>query len=212
MPNTYSCITLTSTRDPFKQKKRVASYRVVFLRFNVDACTIMMILKQFARVRAPMANSRKRARKTSIATRDARKRLKVECDDKRVASALVEHPTLCLYYHRVMTLRDYLLVSLPPTSRTRRRKITSIGRNERHITRDTRKSDPSLQARFPNQSILEEERCLATLLDYTLVCAVRDKSPILKEPLERDFASFSQEANPSTGSSNNVGTTTISEV
>lgn len=159
-----------------------------------------------------MANSRKRARKPSIATKDAHKRLKVECDDNTVGSALVEHPTLCLYYHRVMTLRDFLLASLPPTSRTRRRKITSIGRNERHITRDIRKSDPCLQARFPNQPILEEGRCLATLLDYTLVCAVRDKSPILKEPLEKDFAAFSQQANPSTSSSNYVGLTTISEV
>ena len=158
-----------------------------------------------------MANSRKRARKTSIATRDARKRLKIECDEN-TWSTLVEHPTLCLYYHRVMTLRDFLLASLPSTSRTKRRKIASIGRNERHITRDIRKSDPSLQARSPNQSILEEERCLATLLDYTLVCAVRDKSPILKEPLEKDFASFSQQVNLSTGSSNDVGSTTISEV
>ncbi len=159
-----------------------------------------------------MTKSRKRARKTSIATRDARKRLKTECDDNTVGTALVEHPTLCLYYHRVMTLRDFLLASLPPTSRTRRRKIASIGRNERHITRGIRKSDPSLPVRFPNQPMLEEERCLATLLDYTLVCAVRDKSPILKEPLEKDFASFSQQANPSTGSSNDVGSTTISEV
>lgn len=159
-----------------------------------------------------MANSRKRARKISIATRDARKRFKVECDDNTVGSALVEHPTLCLYYHRVMTLRDFLLASLASTSRTRRRKITSIGRNEVHITRDTGKSAPSLQARLPNQSILGEERCLATLLDYTLVCAVRDESPIRKEPLEKDFASFSQQANPSTGSSNDVGSTTISEV
>lgn len=159
-----------------------------------------------------MAKSRKRARRTSIATKDARKRLKVECDDKKVGSALVEHPTLCLYYHRVMSLRDFLLASLPPTSRIRRRKIASIAREERHITRDIQKSDPSLQARFPNQSILEEERCLATLLDYTLVCAVHDKSPILKEPLKKDFASFSQQANPSTGSSDDVGSTTISEV
>lgn len=158
-----------------------------------------------------MAKSRKRVRKTSVAARDARKRLKTEFDEN-TGPSLVEHPTLCLYYHRVMTLRDFLLASLPPTSRTRRRKITSIGRNERHITRDIRKSDPSLQARFPNQSILEEEGCLATLLDHTLVCAVRDKSPILKEPLERDFASFSQQANLSTGSSNYVGSTTISEV
>lgn len=158
-----------------------------------------------------MANRRKRARKTSITTRDARKRLKAGYDEG-AWSTLVEHPTLCLYYHRVMTLREFLLASLPPTSRIRRRKIASIGRNERHITRDTRKGDPSLQARCPIQLILEEERCLANLLDYTLVCAVRDKSSILKEPLEKDFASFSQQANLSTGSSIDVGSTTISEV
>lgn len=159
-----------------------------------------------------MAKSRKRARRTSIATKDARKRLKVEYDDNKVGSALIEHPTLCLYYHRVMTLRDFLLASLPPTSKTKRRKIASIGREERHITRDIQNSDPSLQSRLSNQSILEEERCLATLLDYTLVCAVHDKSPILKEPLKKDFASFFQRANPSTGSSDDAGSTTISEV
>lgn len=136
-----------------------------------------------------MANSRKRARKLSIAARDARKRLKIGHDEG--ASDLVEHPTLCLYYHRVMTLRQFLLASLPPTSRIRRRKIASIGRNE---------------------PILEEERFLASLLDYTLVCAVRDESSILKKPLEKDFVSFSQQANPSTGSSNDMGSTRISEV
>lgn len=136
-----------------------------------------------------MANSRKRARKLSIASRDARKRLKTGYDEG--ASTLVGHPTLCLYYHRVMTLRHFLLASLPPTSRIRRRKIASIGRNE---------------------PILEEERCLASLLDYTLVCAVSDESSIPKKPLEKDFVSFSQQANLSTGSSNDVGSTTISEV
>lgn len=163
------------------------------------------------RVLTSMANSRKRARKTSTATGDAHKRLKTGYDEGG-CSTLVEHPTLCLYYHRVMTLRDFLLASIPLTSRIRRRKIASIGRNGRHITRDTRKVDPSSQVRCSTQSILEEERCLAHLLDYTLVCAVRDKASILKEPLEKDFASFSQQANLSTGSSNDVGSTTISEV
>lgn len=162
-------------------------------------------------VLTPMASSRKRARKTSIASGAARKRLKTGYDEG-AWSTLVEHPTLCLYYHRVMTLRDFLLASLPPTARTRRRKITSIGRNERHITRDIRNGDPSLQASCPNQSVLEEERCLANLLDYTLVCAMSDKSPKLKEPLGKDFASFSQQVNLSTGSSSDVGPTTISEV
>lgn len=137
-----------------------------------------------------MANSRKRARKHSIATRDARKRLKTGYDEG-AWSTLVEHPTLCLYYRRVMTLRHFLLASLPPKSRIRRRKIASIG---------------------PNEPILEEERCLANLLDYTLVCAVCDKSSILGKPLEKDFVSFSQQANLSAGSSNDVGSTAISEV
>lgn len=185
--------------------------KIINVSITTDSYTVLCMYNVHGSFRTPMANIRKRARKTSITTKDARKRLKTECDEN-TWSALVEHPTLCLYYHRVMTLRDFLLASLPATSRTRRREIALIGRNERHITRDIRRNDPSLQARCPNQSILEERRCLAALLDNTLVCAVRDKSPILKEPLEKDFESFSQQANFSSGSSNDVGSTTISEV
>ena len=37
----------------------------------------------------------------------------------------VNHPTLCLYYAQVLTLRSYLVSTLPLTSKTRRRRIVS---------------------------------------------------------------------------------------
>ncbi len=38
---------------------------------------------------------------------------------------LPSYPTLCLYYTHISTLRDYLLLKLPKSSKTRRRRIAS---------------------------------------------------------------------------------------
>lgn len=51
---------------------------------------------------------------------DARKRLKLDQNLE-----VVIHPTLDLYYQQKSTLRNHLLLKLPATSKTRRRKILS---------------------------------------------------------------------------------------
>ena len=68
-----------------------------------------------------MARKRKRACFShQSAAEKTRKRVKTS-PDQRSAS----HHTLCLYYTRILTLREYLLFNLPKTSKTRRRKIAS---------------------------------------------------------------------------------------
>lgn len=48
----------------------------------------------------------------------------------------VKHALLLLYYHQVLTLREYLLSKLPATSKVRWRKILSIGREKEGEKRD----------------------------------------------------------------------------
>ncbi len=156
-----------------------------------------------------MTSSRKRSRHTSTATGNTVKRLKT--GHSGTESTLVEHPTFCLYYHRVLTLRNYLLASLPASSRSRRRLITSVGSYNRYNAGKSRKKS-SIGTECPNQDVLDGEICLATLLDNTLVCAVHNEPRMLKESREKDFASFSQQTNLTVGSSTEEGLTTISEV
>lgn len=67
----------------------------------------------------------------------------------------IGHTLLTQYYSEIQTLRQYIVSKLPASSRLRRRKITSVGRD----------------ASPPNQSHTEEERALGELLDSTLVAS-----------------------------------------
>ncbi|KAI1090412.1 hypothetical protein F5B19DRAFT_325758 [Rostrohypoxylon terebratum] len=64
-----------------------------------------------------------------------------------------QHAVLNQFYPQVLTLRNYVLSKLPPTSRLRRRKVAAVG-----ITKKTSDSTPS-----------DVEQSLGTLLDSTLV-------------------------------------------
>lgn len=150
-----------------------------------------------------MAKSRKRKRPARSGEESAPKKLKT-VDEERVESLMVEHPTLCLFYTQVVTLRSYLLSSLPPSSRSRRRKISGVGHHERSINGDSRKLD------LPNRS--DNDGCLAALLDKTLVGIPQHQTHVLDQTRQRDFASFSQQANLTTRSSFEEGTSSIVEV
>ena len=89
------------------------------------------------------------------------KRRRVQQDastpNKRRTSAYPDTPVsrdlLQYYYHGVTNLRQYLLESLPSRSRLRRKKIASIGVN--------------------NKTWTEAEGLVAHLLDTALVCSSR---------------------------------------
>lgn len=53
----------------------------------------------------------------------ARKRVKIDSISREQTPS--RHPTLCLYYAEILTLREYLLTRLPASSKSRRRKVAS---------------------------------------------------------------------------------------
>lgn len=72
----------------------------------------------------------------------------------------VKHALLAQYYPTTLTLRQYVLDSLPASSRLRRRKIAAVGTDHAAAAEDAQQQqlpDPGLRAQ------------LATLLDSTLV-------------------------------------------
>ncbi|KAK8140264.1 hypothetical protein PG984_000330 [Apiospora sp. TS-2023a] len=73
--------------------------------------------------------------------------------DEPVPLTPVQHAVLDQYYPQLLTLRDYVLLKLPATSRIRRRKITSTGSS----------------SAVSNGQITEIERVVGQVLDTTLV-------------------------------------------
>ena len=164
-----------------------------------------------------MTRSRKRSRPTACRPSRTHKKLKTD-HDEGIDSIHVEHPTLRLYYHRVSTLRNYLLFSLPASSRSRRRRITSIGRHQENVLETSRKTGPCFQSGLPrsppgsNPPCPDSERNFATFLDKTLVCEAQDQPHWLYESRQKDFAVFSQQVNLTAESSFEEGTSSICDV
>jgi hypothetical protein len=75
----------------------------------------------------------------------------------------VHHNVLSCFYPRVCTLRNYLLACLPATSRVRRRKLTTFGKDD-----------------------------AASILDACLVGVLKQPSLSIKESRKVDFAAFTQ--------------------
>lgn len=163
-----------------------------------------------------MTKKRKRARPTACSPGVSRKRAKTENEGN--GSIPIEHPTLCLYYSRISTLRNFLLASLPPSSRSRRRKISSVGCHQPNAVENAGVDDTLSRAELSRHSASSDqpwpdsEKCLATLLDKTLVCTTEDEPPTVQDSRESDFTSFSQQANLTARSSFEKGISPISEV
>lgn len=141
-----------------------------------------------------------------------------------------KHSTLCLYYPRVLSLRDYLLENLPALPKSRRRKIASIGQlqlpNEADDDDDEglkRKQaqiglspfcswkNSSEQTGHGRPTTMEES--LAALLNTTLVCVTSDQLHHDQQRRTQDFLHYSQQASLSPRSSvEEDGTSSISEV
>ncbi|KAF2969504.1 hypothetical protein GQX73_g4071 [Xylaria multiplex] len=105
-----------------------------------------------------MARPRKRKRPTSVdeflTNAPVSKKQKVRNGNSQSSvSSRSQHPVLCQYYPHVQSLREYIITQLPPSSKIRRRKVSSIG-----IV--TKPFDAPLS---------DAERSLGSLLDTTLV-------------------------------------------
>jgi telomerase reverse transcriptase len=86
----------------------------------------------------------------------------------------VKTAVLAQYYPRVVSLREYLLSKLPSTSKIRRKKIQTVGRN------------------IGGESC-ERYQVLAEVLDTTLVGVLRDGESSREERWQQ-WTSFSQKA------------------
>lgn len=139
-------------------------------------------------------------RKRSRPLREDHKRAKVE--EKTVAP--IKHPALSLYYRNILTLRDYLLVKLPTTSKTRRRKILSIlpGTANLHPNHEE----------ISISTLSQNRHCLSELLHNTLVCTVHEQISRPESSRIKDFEAFSQHVNPTAGSSICGSTSSLSEL
>ena len=130
---------------------------------------------------------------------------KEDCKRAKIEGKIVtpvKHPTLSLYYRNILTLKDYLLLKLPTTSRARRRKIASI-------VPDT--------ARFHNshEDIItssQDRHSVSKLLNSTLICTVDEQAPKPEPSRIRDFGAFSQHLSATAGSSDGGNTSSLSEL
>ena len=117
-----------------------------------------------------MARKRKAAENASNRPIKQRKATNHASPGLQEPSAYVHHNVLSSFYPRVCTLRDYLLDSLPATSRVRRRKLTTFGKND-----------------------------TTSILDTCLVGVLKQLSSSVTELRKIDFATFTQTQCRATG-------------
>ncbi|KAH0538165.1 hypothetical protein FGG08_005223 [Glutinoglossum americanum] len=115
-----------------------------------------------------MTGKRKRTRSKKSIKDEPRKKAKTNHSPGRrrlgcESSATISHPLLSLYYPRVATLRDYLISRLPSSSKTRQRRIASLG----IVTYGPAIGKEGADADEEGRDITG--KALATLLDSTLV-------------------------------------------
>ncbi|KAL1981064.1 hypothetical protein VTN96DRAFT_3129 [Rasamsonia emersonii] len=104
------------------------------------------------------------------------------------APGCYQHPVLSRYYPRVVTLRQYLLEQLPSSSRARRRRIASLGRQQ----------TSTVKAPFTDEGLDKQDHgsddnsALVDLLDSTLVGVLKEPNQDITQARQRDFAAFTQ--------------------
>ena len=136
------------------------------------------------RQRLSMAGQRKRKR-PGRECHEGEKRRRVS-GDFSANDPFIKSAVLAQYYPEVFSLREYLLSRLPASSKIRRKKISSVGKN------------PQLS---------KEEDELAGLLDQTLVGVSKYKEISQEERLQQ-WSTFSQRVETSDsniGNTNTVG-------
>lgn len=165
-----------------------------------------------------MGSKRKGSQLLNAGREEPNKRRRVEKREDP-SRAQIQHPTLSLYYSQVLTLRDYILSTLTKTSKTRRRKIGSVGKNPQGIP-CTRSEAPN-RVRVPcsggtrelgQREINDTEAYLGGILDDTLVCVTDGQLPRPDALRTKAFETFSQHANLTAGSSIGEGNSSQSDV
>ena len=121
-----------------------------------------------------MARKRKRPSQVAWAEPQSHKRAKTNrpsstCKQGVLAKLSPRHSVLKSYYPRVLSLREFLLEKLPPTSKFRRRQLNGIGSGSR---------------KCGNGHI--------NYMDTTLVGVLRESDAFTEETRRRDFLAFTQ--------------------
>jgi hypothetical protein len=124
-----------------------------------------------------MAGKRKRHRPGQGGRGDAKRQRIATSLNGSSQDPVVKNAVLAQYYLRVLSLREYLLSKLPPTSKIRRKKILTVGRKA-------------------GQETSEHEQVLANALGQILIGVSRDSLDSQGERW-RQWPSFSQRADTS---------------
>jgi telomerase reverse transcriptase len=127
-----------------------------------------------------MAGKRKRSRTNHRVDGDHEGRKVV--DHSNGIDAVVKDALLAQFYPRVISLREFLISKLPPSSKIRRKKILSVGK----------KTDS------------ETDLKLSKLLDQTLVGVSKHKG-VSQEERWQQWTTFSQKADDSVSFANHSG-------
>ena len=176
------------------------------------SCAESQLLVQTGTERPKMRGKRKRSHKSCITTDASSKRAKVSTD----CTATIQHPLLSAYYPTVLTLRGYVILCLPFSSKARRRKISGLGNHPQIVPLSQSGSFPiqmpSSAANAQKETECEMESLLANLLDTTLVGVLRQRKGEMDQSRMRDFVTFSQQVSPTATSSLGDGLSSQSEV
>ena len=111
-----------------------------------------------------MTRKRKRPARPDAAAPPAKRARVASTDAPSTRPDALDRTPLPSYYARVSTLRQYLLAVLPPSSRSRRRRILACGRGRGAVSRDRVR-----EARSADGGRGSAEGELAALLDTAVV-------------------------------------------
>jgi len=151
---------------------------------------------------------RKRKRRVRLEPGEAPVSVYVKRQKKHHPAASINgshsHPVLCRYYPKVQSLREYLLSRFPNSSKSRRRRISSLQHNSKDDDRELKSAGDEDQDESDGSK-------LANLLDSTLVGAGEVAGP---ESIcrSKDFELFSQQISSTVASSLGEGTLSQPEV
>ena len=129
----------------------------------------------------------------------------------------VNHQLLSLYYHKVLTLRDYILSQLPSSSKARRRRITALIYQPleiSHAQTGLRSTSPSSSSNgdLYERECRDDDQKLAFLLDSTVVGVLGQPCNVTEESRSKDLAAFSQQNSSSVDSTLGSGLSPQTEV
>ncbi|KLJ10847.1 hypothetical protein EMPG_09861 [Blastomyces silverae] len=121
----------------------------------------------------------------------------------------IYHPVLSLYYPRVVTLRTFLYEQLPLSSKSRRKKVASLGLEKREGSGQPRPDTPSpSKVGAGVERTKEEIQALAGTLDSTLVGILKEPDTAVNISRQKEFAAFTQSQVRSSLECTDIGATT----